>query len=165
MTPDPNRRHEVVHGPFQAFFRTTQFWRRATGIYLSYKAAQVKAQALKLQGWDTEKLKQVHWTPHHSWAGEEMYSLCVDMRGFYLKVCVKHVSGLLRATYSVNMVVVAVNAECGVCRLASFLGQEGTSCRCLSASACQGCMIRYSSRILHIVQRCIGMQGLCRSAH
>lgn len=86
MAPDPNSRHEVVHGPLQAFFRTTQFWRRATGIYLSYKGAQAKAQALKLRGWDTEKLKEVHWKPHHAWAGEEMYSLCVDMRGFYLKV-------------------------------------------------------------------------------
>ncbi|KAL0020648.1 hypothetical protein WJX79_000580 [Trebouxia sp. C0005] len=86
MAPDPNSRHEVVHGPFQAFFRTTQFWRRATGIYLSYKGAQAKAQALRLGGWDTEKLKEVHWKPHHAWAGEEMYSLCVDMRGFYLKV-------------------------------------------------------------------------------
>lgn len=86
MAPDPNKRHEVVHGPFQAFARTTQFWRRATGIYLSYKGAQVKAQALKLQGWDQEKLKEVHWKPHHTWAGKEMHSLCVDMRGFYLKV-------------------------------------------------------------------------------
>ena len=86
MAPDPNKRHEVVHGPFQALSRTTQFWRRATGIYLSYKGAQAKAQALKLQGWDKEKLQEAHWKPHHTWAGKEMYSLCVDMRGFYLKV-------------------------------------------------------------------------------
>ena len=86
MVSDSNRRHEIVHGPVQALLRTTQFWRRATGIYLSYKAAQVKAQVLKAQGWDAEKLKQRHWQPHHAWAGEEMYSLCVDMRGFYLKV-------------------------------------------------------------------------------
>lgn len=37
-----------------------------------------------------EKLKEVHWKPHHAWAGEEMYSLCVDMRGFYLKVCLSN---------------------------------------------------------------------------
>ena len=86
MAPDPNKRHEVVHGPFQSLSRTTQFWRRATGIYLSYKGAQVKAQALKLQGWDKEELQEAHWKPHHTWAGKEMYSLCVDMRGFYLKV-------------------------------------------------------------------------------
>ena len=86
MAPDPKRRHEIVHGPFQALFRTTQFWRRATGIYLSYKGAQVKAQALKMRGWDKDRLKEAHWKPHHAWAGEEMYSLCVDMRGFYLKV-------------------------------------------------------------------------------
>ena len=86
MAPDANKRHEIVHGPVQALFRTTQFWRRATGIYLSYKTAQLKAQVLKAQGWDAEKLKQRHWQPHHAWAGEEMYSLCVDMRGFYLKV-------------------------------------------------------------------------------
>lgn len=86
MAPDGKKRHEIVHGPVQALFRTTQFWRRATGIYLCYKTAQLKAQVLKSQGWDAEKLKQRHWQPHHAWAGEEMYSLCVDMRGFYLKV-------------------------------------------------------------------------------
>ena len=95
MAPDPNRRHEIVHGPLQALFRTTQFWRRATGIYLSYKGAQVKARALRLRGWDTDKLKELHWKPHHAWAGEEMYSLCVDMRGFYLKVCLSTRAGSL----------------------------------------------------------------------
>lgn len=86
MAPDPNSRHEIVHGPFQAFFRTAQFWRRASGIYLSFKGAQAKALVLKLQGWDTDRLKAQHWTPHHERAGEHMYSLAVDMRGFYLKV-------------------------------------------------------------------------------
>lgn len=96
MAPDPNRRHEIVHGPFQALFRTTQFWRRATGIYLSYKGAQIKAQALKMQGWNPDQLKEVHWKPHHAWAGEEMYSLCVDMRGFYLKVRAEQLLQLCR---------------------------------------------------------------------
>ena len=26
------------------------------------------------------------WTPHHTWAGEELYGICVGLRGFYMKV-------------------------------------------------------------------------------
>ena len=117
MAPDPNSRHEVVHGPLQAFFRTTQFWRRATGIYLSYKGAQAKAQALRLRGWDTEKLKEVHWKPHHAWAGEEMYSLCVDMRGFYLKVCLSN-SRLLSCKHATDVINMLSSFCCHGCRAA-----------------------------------------------
>lgn len=109
MAPDPNKRHEVVHGPFQALSRTTQFWRRATGIYLSYKGAQVKAQALKLQGWDKDRLQEDHWKPHHTWAGKEMYSLCVDMRGFYLKVAAQTITHLLASR------CLLVSQECMQC--------------------------------------------------
>ena len=26
------------------------------------------------------------WTPHHTWAGKELYGICVGLRGFYMKV-------------------------------------------------------------------------------
>ena len=27
------------------------------------------------------------WVPHHTWAGQELFRIAVDLRGFYLKVC------------------------------------------------------------------------------
>ena len=68
------------------FARTAEFWRRSCGIYLSYKVAQTKAWRLKRKGWDAERLRDHHWHPHHTWAGQELYQLAVDLRGFYLKV-------------------------------------------------------------------------------
>ena len=63
--------------------RTAEFWRRASGIYLAYKAAQVR-----LSLWPASKAHQkaAFWEKHHAWAGTEMYALCIDLRGFYLKV-------------------------------------------------------------------------------
>lgn len=71
--------------PVENFWRTTEFWRRATGIYLSYKGAQVRAAVLRARGLSSEEIKERLWTPHHCWAGDQMYSLAVDLRGFYLK--------------------------------------------------------------------------------
>lgn len=85
---DQGRQHEVVRGPsnsFQSAFRTVEFWRRASGIYLAYKFAQGRARLMELRGCSPEEVKEVLWTPHHSWAGAEMYALAVDLRGFYLK--------------------------------------------------------------------------------
>ena len=31
-------------------------------------------------------IKRYIWTPHHTWAGEELYGICVGLRGFYMKV-------------------------------------------------------------------------------
>ena len=31
-------------------------------------------------------IEQYIWTPHHTWAGEELYGICVGLRGFYMKV-------------------------------------------------------------------------------
>ena len=33
-----------------------------------------------------EDVEQYIWTPHHTWAGEELYGICVGLRGFYMKV-------------------------------------------------------------------------------
>lgn len=66
--------------------RTVEFWRRCGGVYLAYKAAQAKQIYLKRRGWTPEKLQERLWRPHHAWAGREMHAICVDLRGFYLKV-------------------------------------------------------------------------------
>lgn len=71
------------HQPFGAVGRTATFWRRASRIYFGYKSAQARAAWL---GHPEKHVKQAFWQKHHTWAGTEMYSLAVDMRGFYLKV-------------------------------------------------------------------------------
>lgn len=58
---------------------------RAGGIYLGYKNMQFRdwfhRSVLKTPSAEIESI----WERHHSWAGSEMYSLAVDLRGFYLK--------------------------------------------------------------------------------
>ena len=33
-----------------------------------------------------EEIEARIWMPHNEWAGDELYSMCIDLRGFYLKV-------------------------------------------------------------------------------
>lgn len=68
---------------FQAVARTAAFWRRASRIYFGYKNAQIRAA---LHGRSSQAAKDEFWQKHHAWAGSQMYSLAVDLRGFYLKV-------------------------------------------------------------------------------
>ena len=82
----PRDGDEVGGGPKNSALRTLHFWRRAGAVYAAYKAAQVKAFALRARGWDAARLTAEHWQPHHAWAGNEFYSMAVDLRGFYLKV-------------------------------------------------------------------------------
>ena len=50
------------------------------------QATQVRAAALRhLRGWSDERLNEELWTPQYQYAGERMHSLCIDLRGFYLK--------------------------------------------------------------------------------
>jgi hypothetical protein len=53
--------------PIKDTLRTAEFWRRACGVYLAYKGAQVKAAFLKARGWDPTTIREKHWLPHHSW--------------------------------------------------------------------------------------------------
>lgn len=71
--------------PLKKFSRTAEFWLRATQVYAGYKKTQVEAAFLKTLGWSTERIEDEIWTKQHEWAGEKMYAICVDMRGFYLK--------------------------------------------------------------------------------
>lgn len=66
--------------------RTAEFWKRASGIYMGYKVTQLRAFALKLvRKWDDQRLATEVWAPQQERAAEQMYNLCVDLRGFYLK--------------------------------------------------------------------------------
>lgn len=42
--------------------------------------------ALRASGWTPDALEEKIWIPHHTWAGDELYRLSIDLRGFYLKV-------------------------------------------------------------------------------
>lgn len=46
---------------------------------------QVKAAALRLNGYDDKRIAEEVWRPQHESAGRRMHALCIDMRGFYLK--------------------------------------------------------------------------------
>lgn len=75
------------HNPLINAFRTVDFWRRSSGIYLAYKGAQLRAVVARhILHKDEAEVKESVWAPQHQWAGAEMYKLCVDLRGFYLKV-------------------------------------------------------------------------------
>ena len=65
--------------------RTTEFWARATSIYASYKLTQLQELAIRAAGRPAARLEEL-WAAQHTRAGERMYALCIDMRGFYLKV-------------------------------------------------------------------------------
>lgn len=82
--------------PFGAVGRTATFWRRASRIYFGYKSAQARAAWL---GHPEKHVKDDFWRKHHTWAGTEMYSLAVDLRGFYLKV-----SSMMQSEMSVSHV-------------------------------------------------------------
>ncbi|GLI59949.1 hypothetical protein VaNZ11_002002 [Volvox africanus] len=65
--------------------RAVEFWRRAVYIYGSYKAAQLRSLLLLTTGRTDAEVQDSVWVPQHTWAGEEMYKLCIELRGFYLK--------------------------------------------------------------------------------
>ena len=79
-----DKEHGLLHGAA----RTAGFWGRASGIYAAYKVAQLRAAALRAVGKSDKEVEQTVWVPQHTWAGEQMYDLCVGLRGFYLKVSV-----------------------------------------------------------------------------
>ena len=84
--PPPELQRDKPVGPLENVARTADFWRRTLVIYAGYKACQAQALALRAMGWDEARIKDEHWARQHSKAAQQMYSLCVDLRGFYLKV-------------------------------------------------------------------------------
>lgn len=84
-----NSTHTVTGGeltPLKKVQRTSEFWVRATSVYAGYKASQIRSTLLKnVLGWSEERVEEEVWAKQHEKAAEQMYSICVDMRGFYLK--------------------------------------------------------------------------------
>lgn len=71
---------------WKKFSRTAEFWLRATEVYAGYKKTQVEAMFKQsVLGWSSDDVEERVWKKQHEWAGEKMYAICVDMRGFYLK--------------------------------------------------------------------------------
>ena len=66
--------------------RSVEFWVRASGIYFKYKQVQLKAYYVGMVGYSSETIEKDVWIPQHRWAGEQMYKLFVDLKGFYIKV-------------------------------------------------------------------------------
>ncbi len=82
---DRDLAHPVQHAADQVA-RTLGFWSRVTGIYASYKLTQLQAALQRMQGTSAQVIKDTIWTPRHETAGRQIYQMCVDLRGFYLKV-------------------------------------------------------------------------------
>ena len=45
---------------------------------------QVRASAARTTA-SAEEVEARVWVPHHTWAGQELFRIAVDLRGFYLK--------------------------------------------------------------------------------
>lgn len=66
---------------FPAHRRSLRFWRRVIPIYSGYKHTQL---SLKVSNASVEKRVKA-WNARHEWGAEKVYTLCVELRGFYLK--------------------------------------------------------------------------------
>ena len=125
--------------PFGAVGRTATFWRRASRIYFGYKSAQTRAAWL---GHPEKHVKQDFWRKHHTWAGAEMYSLAVDLRGFYLKASLMvqlEVSVLYLQSATSPVHTTHTHTPC---RLDSSLALVVILCQFQLASSCRVCMTR-----------------------
>lgn len=84
---DEKRRSAHLHSLHQTWLekqkpldRTMQFWRRSVSVYTSYKLCQVRTHFLSKEAQDKA------WEVQHEWAAEKVYSLCLELGGFFLKV-------------------------------------------------------------------------------
>ncbi|KAL3683191.1 hypothetical protein R1sor_001213 [Riccia sorocarpa] len=64
----------------KTFDRTLQFWTRSAAIYSTYKACQFRVLFVKDQA-EKERI----WEEQHEQAADKVYSLCYDLKGFFLK--------------------------------------------------------------------------------
>ena len=58
---------------------------------------QARASWARVTGMSDEDIERYIWEPHNVWAGEELYGICIGLRGFYMKVTV-HLRPLPRIT-------------------------------------------------------------------
>jgi hypothetical protein len=107
MASSGGQTSKVDNNPLQSALRAVEFWGRATGIYASYKGVQAKGLLMKLSGKDDAYIKETLWDNHHAWAGQQMYELCISLRGFYLKVQSLHVTATRSCSHVALHVLVA----------------------------------------------------------
>ena len=90
LRDSPNMENVGSESPLQWLenaSRTASFWGRASLIYAAYKLTQLRAvAATSLIAWNEDDVEARIWQPQHKWAGQQMYLMAVDLRGFYLKV-------------------------------------------------------------------------------
>ena len=60
--------------------RTVRFWCHVVKVYGGYKLCQARAKLVP-PGRDQRAL----WARHHAWAGDCMLSMCLGLKGFYIK--------------------------------------------------------------------------------
>ena len=65
--------------------RSVEFFGRTLSIYASFKSTQLRDVVMRLQGGSEAQLADL-WKEQHTRAGARMHALCLDLRGFYLKV-------------------------------------------------------------------------------
>jgi len=122
---------------------------RSTSIYVGYKAAQAKASLLALQGRSQAEIEATHWAPHHARAGEDMYALCVDLKGFVIKVRVEGEGSGVKCWDEVWRSSVALiyphsqRSHPSPLRRASSSARALTSCPRRCARHCSGFRTRY----------------------
>lgn len=76
------------------------------------RCVQARAAFLrKTKDWDADKLRTDFWAGHHAWAGEQFYSMAIDLRGFYLKA--SHLVSLLPHSMKHRSLAVS-NTPCGL---------------------------------------------------
>eukprot|EP00976_Prorocentrum_cordatum_P079372 1183522-Prorocentrum_minimum.AAC.2 len=71
--------------PLEQVGRSVNFWRRAITIYTGYKVTQTRTKLLELQGPHNKQRVEDMWKYRHKRAGKEMFDLCIDLQGFYIK--------------------------------------------------------------------------------
>lgn len=69
--------------------RAANFWRQTASIYGSYKATQAQEGLMRVVGRPQAQVDEL-WDAQNERAGKAMYNMCVELRGFYLKVCCMH---------------------------------------------------------------------------
>lgn len=90
-SPSPSTRDEFgppawAPQPLVKLARSTEFFARVAHIYGAYKLTQLRAAVMRMQGRSRQEITEQLWDGQHTWAGEQMYDLCISLRGFYLKV-------------------------------------------------------------------------------
>ncbi len=86
---------------------------------------QARASWAGVTGMSEEDIERLIWTPHHTWAGEELYGMCIDLRGFYTKVTRRpHTTG---HSFKQMMPDKAEAAECDYSKGLLYKGDPQTS--------------------------------------